>query len=459
MKLRGGYNVLLSGRPSGRVEVPPEQEDLYLPLQSRRFTFSELRVEDGEQVYPGQVLAKDPGNYSLPLLAPRAGIARLSAAQNHIKLESVTTGAEEPYHPDEELAHVPKDMGSAGMKRYKLLALGAWQFFHDVHTDMLPDPYGIPSAVIVSTIHLEPFVARGDVQLSKRLRNFTRGLEHLQSLLEYQPIYLILPDVASEFASQVRETLRGYAWVKMVEIPRKYPFDDFAVLARALGMKPGGQGPVWGLRTGGVLAIDRALTLSRPCTVRIVAIGGPAANNPVHVKVVPGYPLQALLESRVASQPVRIINGGALTGETVVPSQLGLDVECDGLTILPEHRDREFLAFTRPGWGRRSYGKSFLSSVRGPFPERLTTALRGERRACIACGYCEEVCPAGIMPHLIHKYLYQDILDDAERVRLDLCVRCGLCSFVCPSKIELRREFVKAQEMVARELHTEKAEA
>jgi len=55
------------------------------------------------------------------------------------------------------------------------------------------------------------------------------------------------------------------------------------------------------------------------------------------------------------------------------------------------------------------------------------------------------------MPHLIHKYLYQDMIEQAEQVRLDLCVGCGLCSFVCPSKIELRDQFVQAQQMLKKQ--------
>ena len=82
--------------------------------------------------------------------------------------------------------------------------------------------------------------------------------------------------------------------------------------------------------------------------------------------------------------------------------------------------------------------------------EGLTTGLRGELRPCVACGYCQEVCPAGITPHLIHKSLYhQDDLEAAEQLRVDLCVRCGLCSFVCPSKIELTEQFISAQDALA----------
>ena len=59
MKLRGGYNILLKGRPSSEEEVLCDPEILYLPLQSPRFNFSELCVEDGQQVAQGQILAKE----------------------------------------------------------------------------------------------------------------------------------------------------------------------------------------------------------------------------------------------------------------------------------------------------------------------------------------------------------------------------------------------------------------
>ncbi len=454
MKLRGGYNVLLAGRPDSAIEALPEPEKLYLPLRTSRFTFSDIRVAHGQTVRPGEALARDPGSYSVPLLAPRAGTVRLDAIEGHILIENVTRTTEEPYHPRQDDPHVPRGMGSMGMKRYKLLELGAWEFFGDAFTGELPDPFGVPQAVIVSTLRLEPFAARGDVQLRKRLANFTRGLEHLQSLLEYQPIYLVLPDIKSEFARQVRETLRGYAWVKLVQIPLRYAFDHFTILARRLGLRRGE--PIWSLRTEGVLAVDRALTLERPCTVRIVSLGGPAVASPVHLKAMAGYPLGAFTDRRLADGPVRVINGGILTGTAIDADQRGLDSECTGLTVLAEQEERELLGFVRPGADRRSYSNCFLSALRPSRPERLTTALRGEGRPCVACGFCEEVCPARIMPHLIHKSLYVDDLEAADQLRVDLCVRCGLCSYVCPSKLELAGEFITAQDAIAAE-HAEAA--
>lgn len=184
-------------------------------------------------------------------------------------LEQVAAEPEEPYDAREDATHVPKDADPAEVKRRKLVALGAWQFLYDAHDKSLPDPQAAPRAVIASTLNLEPFTARGDVQLGKRLTGFIRGLEHLQLLLEYQPIFLVLPEIDSDLVRHVLETIRGYAWVKPVEMPRvtpRYPFDDFALLARNLGFPRERGSSVWAVRTEGVLAIDRALTLSRaPC--------------------------------------------------------------------------------------------------------------------------------------------------------------------------------------------------
>ena len=53
MKLKSDYNVLLKGRPEGRVEVLPVPEVLYVPLHSRRFSFEKICVDDCRQVSAG----------------------------------------------------------------------------------------------------------------------------------------------------------------------------------------------------------------------------------------------------------------------------------------------------------------------------------------------------------------------------------------------------------------------
>lgn len=450
MRFRGGYKIMLEGRPDRSILSLPDVNKLYVPLHSRRFTFSEICVKDGQTVGRGDILAKDPLQYAVPLLAPLDGTVHVKTVEGHIELDKVTPHGEEAHAAETHPPHILQEMGAAGIKRYKLLTLGAWEYFSDAYTGLLPDPLGTPQAIIVSMMNLEPYVTRGDALLHDRLLSFTRGLEQLQSLLEYQPIYLVMPDIRSDFASQVREHLRGYVWVKLVEIPSKYPYDHFTILARSLGLKQKA-GPIWCVRVEGVLAIDTALTAMKPCVEKIISIAGPVVRTPTHIKVMTGYPIRKILETFVSDSAIRIINGGMLTGVPLSDTSVGLEAECMGLTILPELKQREFLGFVRPGWDRHSYSSCFLSSVRAEFVERLTTAVRGEGRPCISCGYCEEVCPAGIMPYQLHKYLYSDLIEEADQAGIHHCVECGLCSFVCPSKIELREQFREAKRVIEQE--------
>ena len=457
MRFRGGHDVFIRGRPSAKVEILPEPKALYLPLTSRRFAFSDICVTEGQDVGTGAVLAKDSDHYGIPLLAPRGGTVRLDAAEGHIVLEDLTTDVEELHDEEAFDEHVPPDRRSIGIKRYKLLRLGAWRFFRNALTDRPVDPYGMPTAVIVSTMHMDPFQARGDVQIRKRLRSFTRGLEHLQSLLEYEPIYLLLPDIQSKLATEVKEMIRGYAWAKLIDVPLRYPFDNMALISRQLGLKPTDDLPVWAVSAAGVLALDRVLTVEKPCNVELLSLGGPAVQTPAHFKAMPGYPLKDLLADRVIEGPNRLIDGGILTGRQIGDDQLGLDAECAGLTVLPEETHREMLSFLRPGWSRHSYSRCFLSAVRGRFLESPTTSLRGELRPCIACGHCVKICPAGIWPNTLHKTLYRDDIDRAQQLRIDLCIECGLCSYVCPSKIDLTEQFKGAKAEILAERFVEGA--
>lgn len=59
-----------------------------------------------------------------------------------------------------------------------------------------------------------------------------------------------------------------------------------------------------------------------------------------------------------------------------------------------------------------------------------------------------------MLPQILHRYLYREAIDEAEKAGLDRCVDCNLCTFVCPSKIELREQFYDAREQL-REEHDE----
>ncbi len=431
LKIRGGYNVPLAGRPAADIEPLPVPDALHLPLAGPAFAYTEAAVADGAAVQAGQVLARDAARAQRPLLAPMGGTVRTGAIEGHLTLEKVAG-----VPPDPRPTQTPP--------RQTLVELGGWAYVTNALTGGVPDPAADPQAVIVSTARLEPFGARGDALLFGNLAAFAEGLERLQHLLAYQPIYLLMPDVQSDLAAELRETLRGHAAVQVVLVPLRYPWGDPRLAAREMGLKSGA-GPAWALETEGVLALARVLGEGLPVVRRVVALGGPAAARPRHVEAPAGYPLTELLAAEAGDGPARPIAGGALTGRVLGPGDAGLPPDVAGLTLLPEMTEEQLLGWVRPGWNRQSFSATFLSVLRRPFGEAIPAALRGERRACIACGSCEAVCPVRLLPQVIHKALYQDDLDEAERLGVDDCVGCGLCAYVCPSKLELRQEMLDAQ--------------
>jgi len=451
MKFRGGYNILPAGRPVSGVVTLPAPDVLHLPLWTRRLNFSNLAVEHGQKVLIGNILATDPGNYGVPLLAPRGGTVNLTAAPDHVTLENLHDG-----RPDSWMS------SRADKPLRRLLASGAWGFFCDAHTGVLPDPDVAPGGIIVSTARFEPFTARGDAQIKHRIAEFVRGMGYMQSFLRYQQIHLAVPDVQTSFADELRRALRACGWVCVTPVPPRYGCEHPGILARRLGYRPSAGEVIWCVPSEGVLAVDQVLTTNRPCVSRVMTLGGPAVTEPAHFEVPIGYPVGELLRGRLTQQDnVRVINGGLLTGSVIYPSsddektQVGVDPECVGLTVLPEATGPETLGWARPRLSRRSYFGCFAGNLRPRFAQVMSTALHGEVRACISCGACADVCPVGLMPYLIHKYLYQDLLDEAEAAGINLCVECGLCTYVCPSKIGLRSQFIEGKEALRSELPAE----
>ena len=287
--------------------------------------------------------------------------------------------------------------------------------------------------------------------LSEGAEGFEKGLEQLHSLAQAQKFYVILPKIKSDITNKVRNCAKKVSGIILIDIPNKYPFDNAKLLARLLELDPE-KGAVWATTTEGVLAVTSALTSSKPALSRVISIAGPAAKTPEHVECIIGYPIDRMVESYLETPQARIINGGVLTGNTAPGSQKGLDIECAGLTLVPEQDKREILAFAHLGFSKHAYSNTFLSSLRPPFKERYTTGIRGEHRPCICCTFCEEVCPSSLMPHLLHKYTEKNRLGEAERFGLNLCVQCGLCSSVCTSKIEIKQILLEGQEKLLQEI-------
>ena len=57
---------------------------------------------------------------------------------------------------------------------------------------------------------------------------------------------------------------------------------------------------------------------------------------------------------------------------------------------------------------------------------------------CINCGECIRICPAGMQPNMLVRFLEAGQYEEAaDLYDLYSCIECGLCSFVCVAKIPI----------------------
>ncbi|GAH78877.1 unnamed protein product, partial [marine sediment metagenome] len=56
---------------------------------------------------------------------------------------------------------------------------------------------------------------------------------------------------------------------------------------------------------------------------------------------------------------------------------------------------------------------------------------------CVRCGRCVDVCPLRLVPTRIALACRHRDWDQAKRYYVDACMECGCCGYVCPAGIPL----------------------
>ena len=457
MKIKKDYLPRITGRPRSDLISQEVVSPLRISLWLAGEQYEPL-VKAGESVSCGQALAKLEtvgGDLNIP--APYRGTIEQVDADKGVL--SLAVGQAEP-EPWSRLRYPDPAVLSDSQARQLLAAGGIWPAFWDsasLGTPGLDGPE--PKAIVVRAVCAEPFLARGKVVLENNLELFLQGLNYLERISgEFAPTYLILTASGHPLAEKIKKEVAGQAWVRPIFVRLAYPVGNNQYLWRCLRQEDNNLSKgdrVWFLDCQAVVAIARCLGQGLVPSERIVSLGGPGYPNGKHVLAPIGTPLSQLCTELDSFEGLRVLRGGMLAGEQVDPAQASVGHLDDGFTFLAEGTEREFLSFVRAGFDRPSYTPAYGSWLRPKRAVQTSTSLRGERRACIACGYCEDVCPVDIMPHLIWRFLEKDLLEEAQAAGAQICVECGLCSYVCPSKIELTETICKGIKQIHEELLVE----
>jgi Na(+)-translocating NADH:ubiquinone oxidoreductase A subunit len=302
--------------------------------------------------------------------------------------------------------------------------------------------------LIVHGIGSEPYNISLDLLLRDRnLLNFLEGIKILKRIMPNARAHLSINAHKQKLIEQLTKLTSQLEWLDIYPLEPKYPqgYDEMLVPTILHQNFPYGYSAanigVVILNIQAVLGVYEAVCEGKPFIERIVAICGPSIKDNIHIRVRVGTSLRDILSQRVKTETaVRVVLNSLLTGFQLNDISLPIDRTFSQIIAIPENRQREFLAFTNPGKDKDSYTRASLARIFLWMKKMPDTNEHGEERPCISCGFCEDICPVRIIPHLLARYVQRGLIDETiMNYGIFNCIECGLCSYVCPSKIPLMK--------------------
>lgn len=442
--ISGGLEVQFVKTHFGSVQPCGPISKLNLSLRQNKQRLSRVHVQVGQSVQPGTLLAEgeqtrlySPCQGTITEIFPdkRKSPGRIEIAVGSPWPQKNGTAAEWGKTPAQQRDFVRQ--------------MGLWDCIQQGMRMAPPLPDDSPSEVIVRCVFAEPGQIPGSIIIRKHPAEFIRGLKYLYELAgSYAPIIMTMPTQSGALGQTIREQLRGQAFVHIAAVPIRYPVENGLLLANLLGSQRRlGPDHFWMTDPQWVIALTEAIEKGQHWSHRYISLVGPALQKPTVVCAPLGAPLGELVRPFLrndAPQTCAYFRGGLYSGKQASAEE-GLRLGDAVVWVVPENETPELLGWLHPGTERHSWTRTVLSGLMGKKIFTPNTLLRGSRRPCIGCGFCRDVCPAGLYPHQLHRLVTHDLIEEAEQLGLLNCVECHCCSYGCVSKIELSHEIVRAR--------------
>ena len=461
--LRGGCSFSgFQGYPLPRLEEESIPEKAIILLRQGISANLSPRVKKGDKVKAGEIIARNDDLLSSPIHASISG-----------EVEEIKTIS---YQGQEIEAVVIRSDGSWEWKTLQGHS-GNWEELSPEKIEELIylsgasslDREGVPTRfrssfispedveeVIIEGLECEPYsISLSFLLEGERLKHFQDGIRILKKILSRARFHIVLEKKRERLAEELQDSLkREVEEIRLIKSRYPWHFEEILIpeiLGKEFpyGFSAANLGIIV-LSIPTILHIYEAVVMGKPVIEKTIALGGPAFQENLYLRVRIGTPLSRIIESRRAQISSRFFLNSLLRGEEVKEAELPLTREVTSLIGIPEGKERKLLAFMRIGAGVHSYSRSFISSLI-PLPKIPDTNLHGEERPCIQCGYCMSVCPVGIYPILIHRYARIGINENLLNLGILRCIDCNLCSYVCPCKIPLAKSLKLIKVKLAQE--------
>lgn len=430
ISIRRGLDLPISGEPKQEIQNGPRIRTVAVLGPDYHGMKPSMAVKVGDRVARGQLLFSDRKTEGVQFTAPSAGIVSAINRGEKRALLSVVIDVE----GDEEVSfeRFPAD-GLGGLDRETvrdiLTRSGLWTAFRTRPFSKVPVPTSVPHSIFVTAMESAPLAADPAVVLAAEGEAFSHGVQVLTRLTEGK-VFVV---------SRAGSTVPRVSASRVVHEEFSGPHPSGLVGTHIHFLDPVGEKKtVWSIGYQDVAEIGKLFTTGRLHPERVVALAGPAVEEPRLLRTVLGASTDELVAGQTMPGENRVVSGSVLSGRNAKGPLAFLGRYHVQVTVLPEGRERVFLGWFSPGANRHSVMGIYLSRL---FPGRrmsMNTSTNGSPRAVVPIGAYEKVMPLDILPTPLLKSL---IVGDVE-----LAMKLGaleldeedlaLCTYVCPGKYE-----------------------
>jgi len=399
--------------PIGQLPLP---EKIVLPLRQHVGNIPKIKVQVGDKVLKGQLLAEAEGTVSAAIHATTSGtiVAIEDAIIPHPSGLPDRCITIKPDGKDEWIARQPQDWRNtdcntliASLRSSGIVGFGGATFPTQIKLRV-----GCKSEIhtlVVNAAECEPYITCDDMLMRERANEIMKGIEVTQRLLGAEKVLIGIEDNKPEAIASMQAATANTS-IQVVVVPTLYPSGD---ARRLVHLVLGTEIPydkrstdvglqVFNVAT--VLALYRFFELGEPALSRIVTVTG-NVQKPQNFEVRFGTPLPHLIKAAGGAKPdtTHYIMGGPM---------MGFDLPDENVPI------------TKAANCIIAASPNLFAPPPTPMP-------------CIRCARCADACPVNLQPQELYWFAKSDNFEKANDYKLFDCIECGACSYVCPSNIPL----------------------
>lgn len=400
--------------PIAKLAIP---EKLVLPLRQHVGYIPKIKVDIGDYVLKGQMLAEAEGTVSAAIHAPTSGT--ISAIGEEViphpsglpdMCITLTPDGKDAWAPLQPVdwRNTDKKELVASLRASGIVGLGGATF--PTHIKVRADGKSQVHTLVINAAECEPFITCDDMLMRERADQIVKGIEIVKFLLGADQCIVGIEDNKPEATIAMSEACKALSGASVKVVPTLYPSGD---ARRLIHLVAGIEIPhdkrstdvgVQVFNVATVLAIYRYFAFGEPAVNRIVTITG-SVNKPRNFEVLFGTPLKALINAAGGSTPdtSHFIMGGPM---------MGFDLPSIDVPITKA-------------------ANCIIAATPDLFPAAPPAM------PCIRCARCADACPVNLQPQELYWFSKSDNFEKARDYKLFDCIECGCCSYVCPSNIPL----------------------